>query len=227
MNKTKIEWCDMTINPVVGCTFGCEYCYAKKMNDRFQWISDFSKPQFFPERLKKLKSKKSKNIFMNSMSDIADWLLSWEEIIYEAIEQNPQHNYLFLTKRPSTLCLPPISENIWIGTTITSGEDSYRLCELADYAHFNSKFLSIEPLHEDMELRAYHNHFYRIEWVIIGAETGNRKGKIVPKKEWIEHIVIDCEKYGIPVFMKDSLIPIIGEENMLREFPKELAKENE
>jgi protein gp37 len=35
MNKTKIEWCDMTWNPVTGCLHGCEYCYARKIASRF------------------------------------------------------------------------------------------------------------------------------------------------------------------------------------------------
>ncbi len=41
MNKTKIEWCDYTWNPVTGCLNGCEYCYAKKIVQRFQgWTDD-------------------------------------------------------------------------------------------------------------------------------------------------------------------------------------------
>ncbi len=35
MNKTKIEYCDSTWNPVTGCTFGCPYCYAEKIAKRF------------------------------------------------------------------------------------------------------------------------------------------------------------------------------------------------
>lgn len=35
MKKTKIEWCDSTWNPVVGCKHGCEYCYAKRIAERF------------------------------------------------------------------------------------------------------------------------------------------------------------------------------------------------
>jgi len=46
MKKTKIGWCDSTLNPVVGCTFGCSYCYAKKLNDRFKFIEDWNRPQF-------------------------------------------------------------------------------------------------------------------------------------------------------------------------------------
>lgn len=95
MNKTKIEWCDSTLNPVVGCTYGCEFCYARKMNSRFGWVKDFNVPQFFNERLEKLNSKSPKNIFMDSMSDIADWKGVWMANILNAISRNPQHNYLF------------------------------------------------------------------------------------------------------------------------------------
>ena len=35
MKNTKIEWCDMTWNPVTGCQHGCKYCYARRIADRF------------------------------------------------------------------------------------------------------------------------------------------------------------------------------------------------
>ena len=35
MNRTKIEWCDSTWNPVTGCKHGCEYCYAKRIAERY------------------------------------------------------------------------------------------------------------------------------------------------------------------------------------------------
>lgn len=35
MNKTKIEWCDYTWNPVTGCLHECEYCYARRIARRF------------------------------------------------------------------------------------------------------------------------------------------------------------------------------------------------
>lgn len=44
----------------------------------------------------------------------------------------------------------------------------------------------------------------------------------MPEKEWIDTI---CESEAITdaaVFMKDSLIPIVGEENMRRELPWEI-----
>jgi len=58
-------------------------------------------------------------------------------------------------------------------------------------------------------------------WVIIGAETGRRKNKVIPKREWIEDIVNECRKAGIPIFMKSSLADIWGEP-LIQEFPEEL-----
>ena len=34
-NKTKIDWADATWNPVTGCLHGCEYCYARRIAERF------------------------------------------------------------------------------------------------------------------------------------------------------------------------------------------------
>ena len=35
LNKTEIEWCTHTWNPVTGCLHGCEYCYARSVARRF------------------------------------------------------------------------------------------------------------------------------------------------------------------------------------------------
>ena len=35
MQKSNIEWCDSTWNPVTGCKHGCEYCYARRIAARF------------------------------------------------------------------------------------------------------------------------------------------------------------------------------------------------
>lgn len=219
MNKSKIEWCDSTINPVVGCTFGCDFCYARRINNRFHYIEDFSKPQFFPERLEQLRSNKPKNIFMDSMSDIADWTSEQTSIIFDACRENPQHNYLFLTKRPEHLCflanteILPEGKNFWWGTTVTGRSGKRFPGRLKD-----NTFLSIEPLLEPLD--AGLGSFGAAKWIIIGAETGKRKNKVVPKLEWIENILEAASLTKTPVFMKDSLIPIVSEANMRREFPE-------
>lgn len=223
MKKTKIEWCDSTLNPVVGCTHGCTYCYARKMNDRFGWIRDFATPQFFPERLKQLESKKPQSIFMNSMSDIADWKTEWADTTIAAMNKNPQHKYLFLTKRAFIYDEFFIDSmpNLWIGMTATDDksfdENEYYLREMKSHYEINT-FVSLEPLSGELSRESLKNIRF-FDWVIIGAETGNRKGKVIPKKEWIDKIVYACDIGEVPVFMKDSLIPIVGEENMRRDFP--------
>ena len=75
--------------------------------------------------------------------------------------------------------------------------------------------MSIEPLLSSISPLTITD----VKWVIIGAETGNRQDKVVPKKSWIDNIVEGSPGNYIPIFMKDSLIPIVGEENMRRQFP--------
>ncbi len=229
MNKTKIEWCDSTLNAVVGCTYGCEYCYARKMNKRFSWVDDFFKPQFFPERLEKLKSKKPKTIFMNSMSDIADWEDEWIIETFKAIGNNPQHRYLFLTKRINEYMKKAIKNKQIINAMMVLAPLIYIGCTVDTQKRLNGyeydvDFYSIEPILEPINFDNDNDDLVYSQWVIIGAETGSRKEKIIPEKEWIDDIVKKCRENNSPVFMKNSLIPIVGEENMLREFPEELRR---
>ena len=58
------------------------------------------------------------------------------------------------------------------------------------------------------------------EWVIFGAETGNRKGKVTPEKAWIDNAVKMCRNIKAKVFMKESLREIMGGD-FVQEFPWE------
>lgn len=235
MKQTKIDWCDCTINPIVGCKNGCSYCYARKINDRFHFIDNWNEPQFFSERLKQLSSKKPKSIFMDSMSDCGWWTIPQIKEIAKAIKKNPQHNYLFLTKRPDLFiekCKSIVEDankgNVFVGTSITRKNEIYKLNYLPICA---SRFISVEPILEDFGDISNTDLCGVISsgtTIIIGAETGNRKNKIVPKKEWISNIVnaidkrnvefknlVGLDKYEqvkIRIFMKSSLKDIMGED---------------
>lgn len=199
MNKTKIDWCDTVLNSVVGCSNGCPFCYAKKLNDRFHFIKNWNEPQFFPERLESLKSKKPRAIFMDSMSDYGLWEIDWLKAVDKAMMENPHHAYIFLTKtnKKGTNLKP---KNVFFGKSITKGNFPGRK------EYFD--FLSIEPLHAPVGI--VFDLLPNLKQVIIGAETGNRKGKIKPKKEWVESIVKQCDKHNVRVFMKESLRELMG-----------------
>lgn len=109
----------------------------------------------------------------------------------------------------------PAKDNMWYGTTATTPEE-----ELFYGTRWNT-FVSIEPILKDYsgEIGDMCKTFPR--WVIVGAETGNRKNKVIPEKIWIDAIAKACSENNISLFMKDSLISIMGEENMVREFPWE------
>ncbi len=258
MDKTKIEWCDSTWNPVTGCLHNCAYCYARKQVKRFEGydgtggkkitafnpaIADVPLPLFITRKNGKTVQapypfgfkptfhyyhldepqhwKKPRTIFVCSMADLfGNWVLDkWIEEVFKACEKAPQHRYLFLTKNPERYKKLadkgklPQKDNLWYGSTVTSKEMK-AFCSL----NYNT-FVSIEPLLEPVNL--CDASCVDPNWVIIGAETGNRKNKVVPQKEWIDDITAYCDLCKIPVFMKDSLIPIVGEENMRREFPWE------
>lgn len=238
MNKTKIEWCDMTWNPVTGCLHGCEYCYARKIAKRFgqhkeakgivelHWKRDSTYPyDFYPTFHKyrlgePARKTKGQNIFVCSMADLfGNWIPDeWITEVFTACENAPQHNYIFLTKNPKRYVQfdKYMPHNMWFGWSQTKPRE----VEAFLTHHSWNTFVSIEPIHEEFK-EFYPNN---VEWVIIGAETGNRKGKIIPKKEWIDSIVYRCKQSYLPVFMKNSLISVMGEENMLREFPEGLRK---
>lgn len=210
MKATKIDWCDATINPVIGCKNACQYCYAKRLNARFGWVQAFDEPRYFPERLKEFYAKPPKAIFCDSMSDVAYWNDEAVSGMGKAMDDNPQHNYIFLTKgancyRDKTATCEYRffvgAPNVYHGLSVTTQNDLKKLCEAFD-------FLSIEPMLEFMRLP---NTSSKLRQIIIGAETGNRIGKVVPQKEWVTRLAAQADVLGIRVFMKESLRNIMGD----------------
>lgn len=247
MQKTKIEWCDSTWNPVTGCRHGCTYCYARRIANRFschgeKWDeretyildervygeeSEKSEPfpygfapTFHRYRLNEYEKKKGRTIFVCSMADLfGEWVPdSWIEEVFAACEKSPQHRYIFLTKNPirygelARAGKLPKGDNMWYGSTLDNMKARRYPGRIMD-----NTFVSIEPLTEYIDVGM--GSFGHDRWVIIGAETGNRKDKVIPKKEWVDKICEVADITRMAVFMKDSLIPIVGEENMRREFP--------
>ena len=215
---SKIEWTDLSWNPVTGCdkiSPGCENCYAEKFAHRLQRMS---KPKYangfevvqHPASLDEpLHIKGRKRIFVNSMSD-----LFHPEVDYDFINRcvqtmwlTPQHTYQVLTKRPKTaahwhryqwhknrhgVVLPP---NLWLGVSIEDREHLWRLQELVSLPAA-IRFLSLEPLLEDLE----DFNLSGIDWVIVGGESG--PGARPMHADWVRRIRDQCAKESVPFFFK-------------------------
>lgn len=262
MDKSKIDWCDSTWNPVTGCYHDCKYCYARGITARF---GDFMRidgtdiktvpgrdgrmcievahktaspypekftPTLYRHRLMQYAEKKGRVIFVCSMADLfGEWVPdAWIDAVFEACERATQHNYLFLSKNPDRYISLDMSgrllhgENLWYGLTVSDKKQAEGAMIAADMTEKAGAFLSIEPILEDVlidDLKTVIANF--IDWVIIGAETGRRKDKVVPERKWIEDIVSDCRKANIPIFMKSSLSDIWGD-SLIREFPEGLRR---
>lgn len=155
--------------------------------------------------------KKQRTIFVCSMADLfGDWVPDkWIEEVFKACEAAPQHQYLFLTKNPAryrelrNAGKLPIKVNFWYGTTVTLPEQPYF------YSEYHNCFLSIEPIHAYFGEECIE---HAVDWIIIGAETGNRKGKVIPQKSWIEDIAGYGHASCTPIFMKNSLLELMGSE---------------
>ena len=238
-SKTKIDWADATWNPVTGCLHGCEYCYAQRIARRFGghiitghdhlYILDKPykrengtitpypygfDPTFHRYKLDEPQRwKKPRSIFVCSMADLfGEWVPDeWILEVLQACQRAPQHRYIFLTKNPERYdelrgkyeIFREAYEKHHFGATAT---DLEQICgarlSCADW-------LSIEPFQDTIPPF----HFYPY-WrcIIIGAETGNRKGKVIPNKGLIMDIVHACDFWKTRVFMKESLRPIMGDD---------------
>ena len=249
MKKSKIEWCDITWNPVTGCLHSCKYCYARRIAWRFgKKMPDFSgypaarggvhmvenkfasnpypflfEPTFHAYRLDEPQHNKNpQTIFVCSMADLFGyWVpVEWIEEIFAACEKAPQHRYLFLTKNPRRYMKLaeagklPERDNFWYGSSTPTPDAPFW------WSGHHNTFVSIEPMLEAFP-SAGDCPVKKVRWVIMGAMTGLGSKYHQAKKEWIEPLVEEAQALSVPVFMKDSLRPIIGEENMLREFPWE------
>ncbi len=189
---SEIEWTDATWNPVRGCTKitpGCDHCYAATFAERFRGVPGHPYEQGFdlrlvPEKLAEpLRWKTPKMIFVNSMSDLfhKDVPDDYVEAVGRVMERANWHTYQVLTKRSSRLRdmlktrlqfaanLP----NIWWGVSVENRAQGLVRIRHLQEAPAAVRFLSIEPLLEDLgEI-----NLDGIHWVIVGGESGAAQGR--------------------------------------------------
>lgn len=119
-DKTKIEWCDATWNPVYGCSRvseGCRHCYAEGLAARFhkpgQWGEGLTRGGKWAGKVtlaeakmtQPLRWRKPRRIFVNSLSDLFHPNVpdEWIDLIFAVMALCPQHTFIVLTKRPARM----------------------------------------------------------------------------------------------------------------------------
>ena len=212
MSTTKIEWTESTWNPITGCTkitSGCKFCYAEVMARRLKAMGQEKYRNGFeltlhPQTLQEPYSwKKSKMIFVNSMSDLfhKDIPIEYIQKVFRVIKENPQHVFQVLTKRADILRYYDSEgwlewpHNLWMGVTVESIDVIHRIENLRN-TNARVKFLSCEPLLsplEDINLKG-------IDWVIVGGESGRTPRPM--KEEWVVDIKEQCQNANVAFYFK-------------------------
>tara|TARA_R110000868_G_scaffold79256_21_gene225661 strand:+ start:8598 stop:9335 length:738 start_codon:yes stop_codon:yes gene_type:complete len=209
-----IEWTDATWNPVTGCTkitAGCDNCYAERFAERWRGIPGHPFENGFdltlrPERIEQpLRWKRSRMIFVNSMSDLfhKDVPSSFVDAVFDTMEQAHWHVFQVLTKRSSRMRdyligryeirQPP--SHIWLGVSVEDAKGAARVNHLRA-APAGVRFLSIEPLIGpvgNVDLAGIH-------WVIAGGESG--PGARILNIEWARDIRDQCAQQNVAFFFK-------------------------
>src|SRR5438309_3038884 len=212
---SKIEWTDATWNPLRGCTKispGCKHCYAETFAERFRGVpghpyEDGFDPRLVPGKLNEpFKWAAPRMVFVNSMSDLFHTYVPDEYIarVARVMVTANWHTYQVLTKRAERLerilsgqlRFAAGGKNIWWGVSVENRKHGLPRVEHLRKAPAQIRFLSIEPLLEDLgEI-----DFSGIHWVIVGGESGH--GARPMKREWVTNILRQCREQGTKFFFK-------------------------
>lgn len=210
MATSKIEWTQMTWNPVSGCTkvsTGCRHCYAEVMAFRLEamgvkkYANGFKLTIHRNELDTPKRWKKPRTIFVNSMSDLFHRDVPEEFIgeVFATMRACPQHRFQILTKRANRLrrmgSRLDWPQNVWMGVSV---EDQRRIHRIEGLRECGAKvrFLSLEPLLGPLTALPLTD----IDWVIVGGESGPKSRPL--EKSWVVEIRDQCVEAGVPFFFK-------------------------
>jgi protein gp37 len=212
MAQSRIEWTELTWNPVTGCdkiSAGCKFCYAEVMAKRLQAMRvDKYKNAFKLTVHPKVLAEPytwsgSKIVFVNSMSDLfhKDVPIEFIQKVFNVMNENPQHVFQVLTKRADLLLeydkakLLKWTHNIWMGVSVEDSRVKKRI-SLLRQTKAKTKFLSLEPLIGPLPKL----NLKKIDWVIVGGESGRKPRPM--NADWVLDIQDQCEKADVSFFFK-------------------------
>lgn len=221
-DKTEIAWTDSTFNPWWGCTPvgpGCDHCYAAALDKRTggdYWGADkdyrvlgdrnWAKPYTWERGAPRFYKKHghARRVFCASMADVFDKNSpeGQRERLWRTIKETPSLRWQLLTKRPGNIRqhLPKDwaegYDNVWLGTSVENKKHGIPRIKTLTELPARIRFLSIEPLLEDIGIVPLDG----IHWVIVGGESGAKARPM--KKEWMLNIRAQCQAAGVPFFFK-------------------------
>jgi protein gp37 len=212
---TRIEWTDATWNPVRGCTKispGCAHRYAEVFAERFRGVKGHPYEQGFdvrlvPEKLNEpLLWRSPKRVFVNSMSDLFHEAIPDDYIasVVDVMVQADWHIFQVLTKRSARMCdllktrlrFAAAKPHIWWGVSVENRKHGLPRVEHLRETPAAMRFLSIEPLLEDLGTI----NLSGIHWVIVGGESGFGARPMLRK--WVISIRSQCRHHCVPFFFK-------------------------
>lgn len=212
---SKIEWTDATWNPVRGCVKispGCKHCYAETFAERFRGVPGHPYEHGFTPRLVEEKLgepllwAQPRRVFVNSMSDLFQDAVpgAYVERVFEVMAAAHWHTYQVLTKRAERMAatvraLPKRLQrlpNVWLGVSVEDRKYGLPRIEHLRSTPSGVRFLSVEPLLEDLGRLSIRG----IDWVIVGGESGPGARPIDPT--WVRRIRDRCESAGVSFFFK-------------------------
>ncbi|HEV2493268.1 MAG TPA: phage Gp37/Gp68 family protein [Terriglobia bacterium] len=208
--NSKIEWTEMTWNPVTGCSKvsqGCKHCYAERLATRLRAMGMDRYRNGFNVTLHwdlvdlPLQWKSPRLVFVNSMSDLFHHRVPLDFIrsIFSVMARCPHHTFQILTKRSQRLSeIAPRLEwppNVWMGVSVENQAAAFRIRNLRTVPA-RIRFLSVEPLLGPIDALPLDD----IDWVIVGGESGPKARSM--EKEWVESIFNQCRASNVPFFFK-------------------------
>ncbi|MBY0430173.1 MAG: phage Gp37/Gp68 family protein, partial [Rhodospirillales bacterium] len=220
--NSKIEWTDHTFNPWVGCikvSEGCVNCYAEgwaKRSGLVEWGPKGERRRTSPANWRKPykwdrdSASSCVKVFCASLADVFENHPSidpqWRADLWTLISSTPHLLWLLLTKRPENIVrfLPEGwmmgYPNVWLGTTVENQEQAEARIPHLLATPAARRFVSCEPLLGPLTLPLLHPPHARLDWVIVGGESGPKARPMHP--DWARSLRDQCADAGVPFLFK-------------------------
>lgn len=190
-DRTRIAWCDATINFWWGCqevSPGCDHCYAKTLAAKLKgmtWGPGSPRVRIAGARglafrldARARRTGKRLRVFTNSMSDFFDnhdHVGPWRDEAWTIIRECTAIDWLILTKRPQNIArFLPLDwgedgwAHVWLGVSAENQEEADRRERVLRSIPNALPWVSAEPLLAPIVLRGG----WCFRWVVIGGESG-------------------------------------------------------